>query len=205
MGNRLYVSGGMRAAARRLDHGEMVSRASSGKFLYTHWDEICEILHESIPETIVTYEAARIAGVPHPPSFARTKDSPRLSNANRRFERLWHRLLGRPVAPGAAVAAAPGTAGVRVWAIMSRGRGHEGGERCRRVLVLAILRSRGTWGRLHEVTRSRVNPRRRRLPGAASRSALKSMDRAPGAPRFWRHGCRHRAEAARCNHSGRGR
>jgi predicted nucleic acid-binding protein len=39
----------------------------------------------------------------------------------------------------AAVAAAPGAAGVRVWEVMSRGLGHGRGDRRRRVLVLAIL------------------------------------------------------------------
>ena len=38
-----------------------------------------------------------------------------------------------------AVASAPGAVGVRVWAIMSGGGGHEGGGRCRRAFMLTIL------------------------------------------------------------------
>ena len=38
-----------------------------------------------------------------------------------------------------AVASAPGVAGVRVWHLMSRGRGHGGSNRCRRSFVLPIL------------------------------------------------------------------
>jgi len=39
-----------------------------------------------------------------------------------------------------AVPSAPGAAGVRVWEVMSRGRGHEWGARCRRALMSTILR-----------------------------------------------------------------
>ena len=38
-----------------------------------------------------------------------------------------------------AVASAPAAFRVRVWVIMSRGRGREGGHRCRRALTLTIL------------------------------------------------------------------
>ena len=38
-----------------------------------------------------------------------------------------------------AVPSAPGAASVRVWEIMSRDGGHEGGDRCQRVLMLATL------------------------------------------------------------------
>jgi hypothetical protein len=47
-----------------------------------------------------------------------------------------------------AVAAAPGAAGVRVWHLMSRGRGPRGGDRCRRSFVLPILSRFDTLRRL---------------------------------------------------------
>src|SRR6266404_3617511 len=40
------------------------------------------------------------------------------------------------------VTAAPGPAGVRVWAVLSRDGGHEGGARRRRALMLPILAQR---------------------------------------------------------------
>jgi hypothetical protein len=53
-----------------------------------------------------------------------------------------------------AVAAAPGAASVRVWTIMSRGRGPRGGHRCRRALMLTILCGSGSWGGQRVVHRS---------------------------------------------------